>query len=153
MKKIGHSATQKLIESENDLVIGLPDLYPTKDFKGEYSHNSLAELQNVQIKLVKQSLNKSPKVRKAQNYMNRFYASALKHDLEMLLLAAHEQLRLKLEINVPKVELPEDQNNDRPPKYTIKDYFHKSKLKTMMRLQMHLKSLERQHLAKLYLLS
>ncbi len=60
--------------------------------------------------------------------MARFYASALKHDLEVLLLAATSQLqfRLKTQDKLSGWRLPpEDQNQSKPPKRIVEELFSK----------------------------
>ena len=57
-----------------------------------------------------------------------FNASALKHDLEVLLLAATSQLQSRLKMsNRPSGwrRPPEDQNQDRPPKRIVEDLFRR----------------------------
>ena len=56
-RKIGSRATEKLANDARDLVVGLPDLYPNRDYADtEYKHNNLQELQGAQTRLVKQHL-------------------------------------------------------------------------------------------------
>ena len=56
-RKIGSRATEKLANDAHDLVVGLPDLYPNRDYADtEYKHDNLQELQGVQTRLVKQHL-------------------------------------------------------------------------------------------------
>ena len=99
-KKIGSRATEKLANDARDLVVGLPDLYPNRDYADtEYKHNNLQELQGVQTRLVKQHLQQQMGRRTdIDSHIARFYASALKHDLEVLLLAATSQLQSRLKI-------------------------------------------------------
>ena len=90
-KKLGHRAGEKLLNNNLDLAVGLPDLYPNAPYNGgPCKHSSLQELENVQRKLVKDALVEHYGVTQHQvdTYLSRFYPSALKHDLEMLLLAA-----------------------------------------------------------------
>lgn len=127
-KLIGSSVAEKLLQNENDIVVGLPDLYPCRQFeKTQYKHNNLAEIQSLQARLVKKILENEQIASDMQSYMDRFFASSLKHDLEMLLLAAHEQLcqRLDLRRNPARIAHPENQNQSRPPKKVIVEYFKK----------------------------
>ena len=56
-RKIGYRATEKLVHDTRDLVVGLPDLYPNRDYANTtYKHANLKELQAVQRRLVKQNL-------------------------------------------------------------------------------------------------
>lgn len=126
-RKIGARATEKLAHDARDLVVGLPDLYPNRDYANtEYKHDNLKELRAVQTRLVKQDLRK--KFRQTDSYMARFYASALKYDLEVLLLAATSQLQSRLKIsNRPSGwrQPPEEQNQDRPPKKIVEELFRR----------------------------
>ena len=129
-RKIGSRATEKLANDARDLVVGLPDLYPNRDYADtEYKHNNLRELQGVQTRLVKQHLRQQIGRRaNVDSHVARFYASALKHDLEVLLLAATSQLQSRLKMsNRPSGwrRPPEDQNQDRPPKRIVEDLFRR----------------------------
>ena len=126
-KKIGPRVIEKLMHDTSDLVVGLPYLYPNQDYTTtEHKHNNLQELQDVQTRLVKQHLQQ--KVRRADldSHMARFYASALKHDLEVLLLAETSQLQSLLNINNrPWRQPPEDQNQNKPPKKIVEELFRR----------------------------
>lgn len=130
-RKIGPRAAQKLVEDSNDLVVGLPDLYPNQPYAGtEYEHGGLTDLQNVQSHLVERGLRDVFGVGETTAAMSRFFPSALKHDLEMLLLASAAPLRQRLKTqdqlgNWRKP--PEDQNQNTPPKRVVEGLF-RSKL-------------------------
>ena len=136
-RKIGSRATEKLANDVHDLVVGLPDLYPNRDYADtEYKHNNLQELRGVQTRLVKQHLRQQIGRRaNVDSHVARFYASALKHDLEVLLLAATSQLQSRLKMpNRPSGwrRPPEDQNQDRPPKRIV-EYLFRRELKRSYR--------------------
>ena len=96
-RNIGPRASEKLVHDTRDLVVGLPDLYPNRDYANtEYKHDNLEELRDVQMRLVKQILQQQGKRADVNSHIARFYASALKHDLEVLLLAATRQLQSRL---------------------------------------------------------
>ena len=129
-RKIGSRATEKLANDARDLVVGLPDLYPNRDYADtEYKHNNLQELQGVQRRLVKQHLQQQMGRRAdVDSHIAHFYASALKHDLEVLLLAATSQLQSRLKMsNRPSGwrQPPEEQNQDRPPKRIVEELFQR----------------------------
>ena len=129
-RKIGSRATEKLANDARDLVVGLPDLYPNRDYADtEYKHNNLQELQGVQTRLVKQHLQQQMGRRaNVDGHIARFYASALKHDLEVLLLAATSQLQSRLKMsNRPSGwrQPPEEQNQDKPPKRIVEALFQR----------------------------
>jgi hypothetical protein len=128
-RKIGHHAAEKIVNNDHDLVVGLPDLYPNAEYSHtEYKHADLPELKAVRTRLVRDALQTvfllSPA--KAQATLARFFPSALKHDLEALLLAAVDELRQTLgtEETLGKWRHPvEDQNQQKPPKYVVKELF------------------------------
>ena len=129
-RKIGPRAVEKLVHDTRDLAVGLPDLYPNRDYANtDYRHNNLQELQDVQARLVKQHLQQQMGRRAdVDSYIARFYASALKHDLEVLLLAATSQLQSRLKMsNRPSGwrRPPEEQNQDRPPKRIVEALFQR----------------------------
>ena len=126
---IGSRAIEKLLHDTSDLVVGLPDLYPNRDYAGtEYKHDNLEELRDVQTRLVKQSLQQEVRRADIDGHIARFYPGALKHDLEVLLLAATSQLQSRLKMsNRPSGwrQPPEEQNQDRPPKRIVEDLFRR----------------------------
>lgn len=127
LRKVGVRTTEKLQNDSKDLVVGLPDLYPNMDFGNTvFRHNSLSDLQNLQIRLVRQEVKKRVRSKEVECCMSRFYASAMKFDLEMLILAAHNHLQERLELSrlqktwrVP----PEEQNQNKPPKKIVQQLF------------------------------
>ena len=129
-KKIGHRVTEKLVHDTRDLAVGLPDLYPNRGYANTaYKHANLRELQAVQRRLVKQNLQEKVRPADVDSYIARFYPSALKHDLEVLLLAATSQLQSRLKMrNRPSgwQRPPEDQNQNKPPKKVIEELFQKN---------------------------
>ena len=128
-KKIGARATEKLVNDARDLVVGLPDLYPNRDYVNtEYKHNNLQELRAVQTRLVRQNLQRQIRRADIGSHLARFYASALKHDLEVLLLAAPSQLQARLNMsNRPSGwrRPPEEQNQNSPPKKIVEQLFQR----------------------------
>ena len=128
-KKIGPRVTEKLLHDTRDLVVGLPDLYPNREYANtDYKHDNLKQLQDVQTQLVKQNLQQQVRRTEVDSHMARFYASALKHDLEVLLLAATSQLQSRLKMrNRPSGwrRPPEDQNQNRPPKKIVEELFRR----------------------------
>jgi len=118
LKRIGRRVAEKLNASEQDVVVGLPDLYPTADYaRTANKHENFSDLVELQYELVAQTVS-DPDAK-------RFFASALKHDLEMLLLAAQPQLRERLGDN--QIDSwgrpPENQNQDTPPKKLVEQLF------------------------------
>ena len=128
-KNIGPKVTEKLVHDPSDLVVGLPDLYPNQNYATtQYKHKNLQELQGIQTRLVKQHLQEKVRRADVDGHMSRFYASALKHDLEVLLLAATSQLQSRLKMsNRPRGwrQPPEEQNQDKPPKKIVEELFRR----------------------------
>jgi hypothetical protein len=148
-ERLGYRAAEKLTNNNVDRVVGLPDLYPNAEYDGtRYRHADLAELQRVQTSLVREWLDKTFSIRgaDARSTLARFHPSALKHDLEMLLLAAQEQLRVALRTtdSLGHWRKPvEDQNQQRPPKRIVEELF-RTKLRRGYRATRHAPSVLRQ---------
>jgi len=127
--RLGSRAADKFVANAQDLVVGLPDLYPNKPFEsGPCRHADLAELQAVQRRLVEEGLRKRSDVApdSVSTLLGRFHPAALKHDLEMLLLAAKDELRRVLDTQdkLGHWRLPvEEQNQDKPPKFVVEELF------------------------------
>lgn len=132
-RKIGHRAAEKLMNNEDDLVVGLPDLYPNHEYiNSEYRHADLAELKMVQTRLVEKALTDvfHMSQMEREEALKRFLPTAFKHDMEMLLLAAREELRVVLGTheNLGNWLHPvEEQNQMKPPKYVVDGLFHAKK--------------------------
>jgi hypothetical protein len=132
-KKIGHRAAEKLTNNEDDLVVGLPDLYPNHEYtNSQYKHAHIGELKTVQAKLVEKALTDVFGLSQTKNEaaLVRFHPTAFKHDMEMLLLAARDELRTVL--GTPDAldnwQHPvEDQNQIKPPKHIVEGLFRAKK--------------------------
>ena len=128
-RKIGPRAAEKLCANEEDIVVALPDLYPNQPYAGKrFEHGDMTQLKSVQINEVSNALENiyGANRQKARQLLERFLPSALKHDLEMLLLAAHEELRayLRTSERLGNWRNPvEDQNQNQPPKRIVEDLF------------------------------
>jgi len=128
-RKIGPRAAEKLCANNEDIVIGLPDLYPNQPYaRTRFEHSNMAQLMSIQKREVSNALQgvfgvNRPQVRQL---LERFLPSALKHDFEMLLLAAKDQLRsfLGTSDRLGNWHNPvEDQNQNHPPKRIIEELF------------------------------
>ncbi len=142
-KVIGRRVAEKLQASETDLVVGLPDLYPTADYAHtEYRHESFSDLVKLQYELVAQCTSKSG--------TKRFLASALKHDLEMLLLAASQQLQQRLGNTQIRKELglPKTRTRPRRPRSLSSNSFSARQSAHAERQWMHLQFCNRHVCAK-----
>ena len=128
-RKIGPRAAEKLCANNEDIVIGLPDLYPNQEYVGtQFEHRDLTQLMTVQTNEVSNALQNIFSVNRPQvrRLLKRFLPSALKHDLEMLLLAAQDQLRSYLGTpdRLGNWRNPdEDQNQNHPPKRIVEELF------------------------------
>lgn len=128
-RKIGPRAAQRLVDNDDNLVVGLPDFYPNSVYESTpYKHENMEVLKQVQEREVSSALESIYGLRrdKARSALERFFASALKHDLEMLLLAAQEQLRdyLGTRERLGNWQNPvEEQNQDHPPKRVVENLF------------------------------
>ncbi|MCX5677482.1 MAG: DUF4276 family protein, partial [Planctomycetota bacterium] len=132
-RKIGHHAGQVLVGGSQDVAVGLPDLYPNASYDNTiYKHRDVAELKQVQVREVKRALREvfGKQDPESQQLLQRFFPSALKHDLEMLLLAAKQELTSYLRVSgsLGSWRLPvEDQNQQRPPKRVVEELFRTKK--------------------------
>ena len=128
-RKIGHRAARQLCDNNENIVVGLPDLYPNREYIGtKYEHMDLAQLMSVQTNEVSNALDSKFNINRPQiqQLLERFLPSALKHDLEMLLLAAQDQLRSYLGTSdrLGNWRNPvEDQNQNHPPKRIVEELF------------------------------
>jgi hypothetical protein len=128
LKKIGVRAAEKLVGDELDLVVGLPDLYPAHtEGDPEFHHCDLAGLVALQQRQVERALRESFGRPDVGSLMPRFHPAALKHDLEVLLLAAKDALQAHLgtkrTLGIQWCNPPEDQNQQQPPKYIVEELF------------------------------
>ncbi len=129
LRKIGSRALEKLVNDPFDLVVGLPDLYPNRGISDNYKHQNLKELQVVQNRLIRRELEKTGMSRRdVESHIARFHANAMKHDMEVLLLSAPNQLKDRLKL--PNLSRnwrfpPEEQNQDQPPKVIVQALFRR----------------------------
>lgn len=127
--KIGHRAAEKLYANKDDIAIGLPDLYPNQPYIGtRFEHMDMIQIKSIQKSEVCNALQNIFGVNhsQVQQLLERFLPSALKYDLEMLLLAAQEQLRnyLGTRDRLGNWRNPvEDQDQNHPPKRIVEELF------------------------------
>jgi len=112
-------------------VIALPDLYPMARYAGtRNAHSSFEELESL-LRTRFEEHAAEAKLPKAT--WRRFRVHCLKHDLEVLLLAAPDELRQRLRTTDRLTKgwrkPVEDQNDQRPPKRVVRDLFHKYRRK------------------------
>ena len=129
LRKIGYRVAEKLYADPNDLAVGLPDLYPSRDYETtEFKHHDIHELRQVQTRQVSNALHRVYGLNRssATPYLDRFCPSALKHDLEVLLLAAQTVLKsyLRTPDQLGTWRHPvEEQDQDDPPKRVVERLF------------------------------
>ena len=129
LRKVGHRVARILYDNDKDIVVCMPDLYPNKEFETtKFKHQDVEELKQVQLSEVSNALKTIFNVNEAgtKALLKRFLPSALKHDVEMLLLAAQEQLRSYLGTSdqLGGWRNPvEEQNQNQPPKHIVKELF------------------------------
>lgn len=140
LKKFGARAAEKLVGSTSDVVVGLPDLHPVTPFQNTvFKHDDVNELKEVQRRTVRDALQTTHRIDgdRADDLLGRLLPSVLKHDFEMLLLAAVDALRVQLGTseNLGNWRIPvEEQNLGKPPKRVVEELFlTKSKLRKAYR--------------------
>lgn len=128
--KFPAKAAANLVERQDNHVVALPDLYPNQPYAS--TANAHADLEQLSARLgslVKEALRDVFGVRRRDvpEAMSRFYPSALKYDLEMLLLGAWERLAEQLGQPLNPAahwrRPVEDQDQDRPPKRIVEELF------------------------------
>lgn len=120
--KIPQRAADIVATDPESIVVAIPDLYP---YDCGCQHRSPEELFAFMQTTFCQALGAFDSI--PHNSRERFKVFCFKHDLEALVLAAHEKLSVFLP-STPQSwntwRLPvEDQNNDEPPKRIVKKLF------------------------------
>jgi hypothetical protein len=127
--EIGSRVAQRLVASPTDIVVAAPDLHPMRDFDHTpFPHSNVAELATLMRNSVRSGLILEQRILapQADQLLDRFLPSALKYDLEFLLLAARKALKQTLGTaeNLGNWRRPvEEQNDDTPPKRIVEDLF------------------------------
>lgn len=124
-------AADHLCENPRDLVVALPDLYPMSRYADTpNAHSSFADLEGLLRQRFERQANRVGLPAEART---RFRVHCLKHDLEVLLLAAPDQLRARLRTSDALSDVwrkpVEDQNDDTPPKRVVEALFSKHRKK------------------------
>jgi hypothetical protein len=129
LKKFGVRAAEKLVAEAHDIVVGLPDLYPTLPFDDDrYRHTDMVSIKEIQRVSVRAALRDTYGLPDdiVEKIELRLFPSAFRHDFEMLLLAAVDALRFHLgtKEQLGNWRVPvEDQDLGRPPKRVIEELF------------------------------
>jgi len=120
--KIPVKAADFLKGNTGDFVVVLPDLYPKN--KG-FPHEKPEEL----FRGINENFKKALEAKNVQNpdiLKERFKTFCFKHDMEVLLLAAEEELKDRLGISDMRITWKkpvEDQDHDNPPKKVVEKLF------------------------------
>lgn len=127
----GRKAADHLAEHPDDWVFALPDLYPMSAYDGTpNAHRSFAELEKL---LRTKFLDRAARLGMAPAVHRHFRVHCLKYDLEGLLLAVPEELRMRLGTTDAlrgRWRNPvEDQNDQQPPKRIVEALFSKYRRK------------------------
>jgi Domain of unknown function (DUF4276) len=127
LRHVGRKAADQLSENPTDWVFVLPDLYPMAHYNGSSdAHASFADLKNL---LENRFLVRASRLHLPSGVRRRFRVHCLKHDLEVLLLAAVDSLRQRLGTDdslAGRWRIPvEDQDDARPPKRVVEELFNR----------------------------
>lgn len=125
--KVPRLAADHLWQHPNDVVIALPDLYPmSPPATPQHPHRDPGELRALLLSYFSVQADRR---QLAASVQTRFRVHCLKHDLEVLLLAAPERLGKRLrtndQIKRKWANSVEDQNGDDPPKRVVEALFKK----------------------------
>lgn len=122
IRQVPKRAVNILLNKPDSIVVAMPDLYP---YNRAFPHETPAELEAVIREQFTQALREKG-LTDDERYLQRFRVFCFKHDLEVLLLAAHSALALRLDTETLEItwRVPvEDQNNDVPPKRVVEALF------------------------------
>ena len=120
--KTPKKAVTILCNEPDSIVVAMPDLYPKN--KG-FPHETFEELKEGVMEKFDSAL-RSQKLEGDLRLRERFKVFCFQHDLEVLILAAEEQLKEYLGVDSFKIswKIPvEDQNHNLPPKEIVKRLF------------------------------
>jgi hypothetical protein len=124
-------AAAHLHENAADWVFAVPDLYPMASYQG--SRNAHGDFAGLATLMRERFEARADKLGLATESRRHFRVHCFKHDLEVLLLAAPEQLRARLKTKdqlSAQWRMPiEDQNDTRPPKRVVEGLFDRYRKK------------------------
>ncbi|HUT53751.1 MAG TPA: DUF4276 family protein [bacterium] len=124
LQKGPERAADILINDSNAHVVLLPDLYP-KNAGGP--NETVKELNDLLYGRVQEALRKRG-ITSSDPFLGRFHVHCFKYDLEVLLLAAREELQSFLgikELPVTWREPVEDQDHENNPKKLVEELFRR----------------------------
>ncbi len=111
-----------ILNDPNTIVVVIPDLYPKN--KG-FTHETFAELKMGMLNKFDETV-RNRGLGDDLRLRERFQVFCFKYELEILILAAEEELKKFLEVNSLKItwQRPvEEQNHDLPPKQVVQRIF------------------------------
>jgi hypothetical protein len=131
LNHVGAKAADHLASNPDDWVFALPDLYPMVAFDStENAHDCFEGMEAI---LRRRFAARCAKVGLSEDRHPRFRIHCLKHDLEVLLLAAPDALRMRLgtrdALKGRWRSVVEDQNDDQPPKRVVETLFNQYRRK------------------------
>lgn len=132
LNDVPRKAADHLHQHPQDWVFAVPDLYPMAGYDRDprNRHGSFAEMREL---LRERFESRADKLQLAADVRTRLRVHCLKHDLEALLLAAPEVLRLRLKtqdvLHGAWRRPVEEQNDDKPPKRVVEELFKKYRRK------------------------
>jgi hypothetical protein len=119
--RVPQRAVNILRNNTNTIVIAMPDLSPKdKGFKHETPEQLSAGVVSVFERALKRAGLEDMRIR------NRFHVFCFKHDMEALILACENELKLRLKtdkLGVTWRKPVEDQNHGRYPKFVVEELF------------------------------
>lgn len=122
IEQVPQCAANIISNNPHTLVVIMPDLYPKNI---GFPHETYDELRDGVMKHYRDALKRKGLLDDAR-YLERFKAFCFKHELEALILAAEDELKLHLETDTFKITwtIPvEDQNHNHPPKQIVQELF------------------------------
>jgi hypothetical protein len=119
---VPQQAARIIANDPTAIVIAMPDLYPRNK---AFTHETFEELRDGIQKIFINSL-RGLGLADNRQYSERFQVFCFKYELEALVLAATEALKLRLDIDdlpVTWITPVEDQNHGHPPKQIVQELF------------------------------
>lgn len=126
---VPRKAVLHLEQYQDNWVFIVPDLYPTRSYTANDTHHrSAEELRGIIARRVKELTDRYAE-REAASIRRRIKVHCFKYDVESLLLAVPDRLRMRLKtehrLTGGWVRPVENQNDDHPPKYVVEELFKK----------------------------
>lgn len=131
LNHVGIRAADHLASHPDDWVFALPDLYPMAAFDG--TDNAHASFEQMEAILRGRFTARCAKIGLSEDRRLHFRVHCFKHDLEVLLLAAPDALRMRLgtrdSLKGRWRSVVEEQNDEKPPKRVVEALFNQYRRK------------------------